>query len=116
MSHFLHHKKFFKENLADSFLHPHNKRTQHKMMRKLKMISGLLQEISFIAIMRNPQSNCSCRKKNHFLFQLKCIDVARTTHTSLDVLMEKDIEDYWKVDEDRELSDAWTGFTRFLFF
>ena len=28
--------------------------------------------------------------------------------------MEKHIEDYWNVDEDRELSDAWTGFTRFI--
>ena len=47
---------------------------------------------------------------------LKYIDVTRTTHTSLDVLLEKHIEDYWNVDEDRELSDAWTGFTRFIFF
>ena len=48
---------------------PHIKMTQHEMMRKLKMISCLLQEISFIAIMWNPESNCTCRKKNHFLFQ-----------------------------------------------
>ena len=36
-------------------------------MRKLKMVSGLLREISFIAITWNPESNFTCRKKNHFL-------------------------------------------------
>ena len=40
------------------------------MMRKPKMISGLLREISFIAITWNPESNCTCRTKNHFLFHL----------------------------------------------
>ena len=59
-----------------------------------KSDSGLLQEISFIAIMRNPESNCTCRQKSHFLFHLKYIDVTRTTHTSLGVLLEKHIEDY----------------------
>ena len=29
------------------------------------------------------------------------------------VLLEKNIDDYWNVDGDRELSDMWTGFTRF---
>ena len=33
-----------------------------------KMMSGLLQEMSFIAIMWTPESNCTCRKKNDFLF------------------------------------------------
>ena len=36
------------------------------------------------------------------------------THTSLDVFLEKQIEDYWNVDGEKELSDAWTGFTRFI--
>ena len=31
-----------------------------------------------------------------------------------DVLLEKHIEDYWHVDGERKLSDAWTGFTRFI--
>ena len=29
-------------------------------------------------------------------------------------MAEKHIEDYWNVDEDRELSDTWTGFTSFI--
>ena len=53
-------------------------------------------------------------KEESFLIPTKYIDVARTTHTSLDVMMEKHIEDNWNVDGERELFDAWTGFTRFI--
>ena len=38
----------------------------------------------------------------------------QTTYTSLHVLLEKDIEDHWNVDRERDLLDAWTGFTRFI--
>ena len=48
-----------------------------------------------------------------FPIPLKYIDVTRTTNTTSDVMSEKQIEDYWNVDGDRELSDAWTVFTRF---
>ena len=48
-----------------------------------------------------------------FPIPIKFFDVTRTTHTSLDVLLEKHIDGYWNVDGDRELSDNWTGFTRF---
>ena len=34
--------------------------------------------------------------------------------TSLDVLLEKHMDDYWNVDGETELSDAWTGFARFV--
>ena len=53
-------------------------------------------------------------REESFPIPLKCIDVTRTTHTSLDVLLEKHVEDYWNVNEDRELSETWTGFTRFV--
>ena len=53
-------------------------------------------------------------KEESFPFPLKYIDVTRTTHTSLDVMTEKQIEDYWNVDEEKDLSDTWTGFTRFI--
>ena len=52
-------------------------------------------------------------REESFLNPLKYIDVTRTTDTSLDVMLEKNIEDYWNVDGDLELSDTWTGFTRF---
>ena len=47
-------------------------------------------------------------------FPMKYIDITRTTFTSLDVMLGKQVEDYWNVDGERELSDAWTGFTRFI--
>ena len=54
-------------------------------------------------------------RKESFPLPLKYIDVTWTTDTSLDVMLEKHVEDFWNVDEDRELSDEWTGFTRFTF-
>ena len=63
--------------------------------------------------MLNPESNFTRREKNHSLFQLKYIDVTRTTHTNLDVKQEKRIDDYWNIDGSRDLSDPWTGFTQF---
>ena len=51
-----------------------------------------------------------------FPIPLKCIDVTRATSASLHVMLEKNIEDYWNVNGDRELSDTWTSFTRFTFF
>ena len=83
------------------------------MMRKLKMISGLLQN-SIYRHHVEPKVKLYMSKEESFPIPLKYIDVTRTTHTSLDVLLEKHIEDYWNVDGDRELSDAWTGFTRFM--
>ena len=44
---------------------------------------------------------------------LKYIDVSRTTHTNLDVKLEKRIDDYWNIDGSRDLSDPLTGFTQF---
>ena len=48
-----------------------------------------------------------------FPIPLKYIDVTRATKTSLDVMLETNIDDYWNVDGDRDLSDTWTDFTRF---
>ena len=43
---------------------------------------------------------------------LKYIDVTRTTHTDLDVMQEKRVDDDWNVDTNESLSDSWTGFTK----
>ena len=83
--------------------------TQRGMMREL-----LSQEKSFGVITLNPESNCTCREKKHFSNPMKYIDVTRTTKTSFDVMLEKKrlkITGTWM---ERELSDAWTGFTRFV--
>ena len=51
-------------------------------------------------------------KEETFPIQLKYIDVTGSTHTKLDFMQEKRIDDYWNVDDNRSLSDFWTGFTK----
>ena len=48
-----------------------------------------------------------------FPIPVKYIDVSRTTHTNLEVTQASLIDDYWNIDGSRDLSDSWTGFTRF---
>ena len=52
-------------------------------------------------------------REESFPIPLKYIDITRTTHTNLDVKLEKRIDDYWNIDGSRDLSDPWTGFTQF---
>ena len=52
-------------------------------------------------------------REESFPIPLKYIDVSRTTRTNLDVKQERRIDDYWNIDGSRDLSDSWTGFTRF---
>ena len=52
-------------------------------------------------------------REESFPIPLKYIDVSRTTHTNLHVKQKKRIDDYWKIDVSRDLSDPWTGFTQF---
>ena len=52
-------------------------------------------------------------REESFPIPLKYIDVSRTTHTNLDVMQERRIDDYWNIDGSRDLFDSWTGFTQF---
>ena len=52
-------------------------------------------------------------KEETFSIPLKYIDVARSTHTDLDIAQEKRIDDHWNVNENRSLPDPWTGYTKF---
>ena len=60
-----------------------------------------------------PRVNLCMPTEESFPIPLKNIDLTRNTHTSLDVMLEKNIGDYCNVDGDHELSDTWTGHTRF---
>ena len=53
-------------------------------------------------------------REESFLIPLKYIDVTRTTHTNLDLMQERRIDDYWHIDESRDLYDSWTGVTQFI--
>ena len=52
-------------------------------------------------------------REESFPVPLKYIDASRTTRTNLDVMQERRIDNYWKNDGSRDLSDPWTGFTPF---
>ena len=58
-----------KRSQMNYILQPHFKKTQPRMMRKLKVTSGRSQEGSFIVITLNLESNCTGREKNRVLFQ-----------------------------------------------
>ena len=53
-------------------------------------------------------------KEETFPIPRKYIDVPRSTHTDLDVLQEKKIDDNWNVDSSKHLSDSWREFTKFI--
>ena len=46
-------------------------------------------------------------REESFAIRPRYIDVARTTSTTLDVMRERRIDDYWNIEGDRDLSDAW---------
>ena len=52
-------------------------------------------------------------REESFPIPLKHTDVSRTTPTNLDVMQESRIDDYWNIDGSRDVSESWTGFTRF---
>ena len=55
-----------------------------------------------------PRVKLHVPKEETFPIPLKYIDVTRATCTTLDVLLERRIDDYWNLDGDRDLSDALT--------
>ena len=60
-----------------------------------------------------PRGTLYSPREESFSIPVKYIDVIRITHTNLDVKQEKRIDDYWNIDVSRDMSDPWTGFTRF---
>ena len=106
-------KKFFEENQTDSLLRTLFKISEHGMMRKSKNNSGLLQEISFVAI-EEPRVKLYMPIEESHLLPMNYIDVTRTTQTSLDVLSEK-ILMITRTWIEKELPDAWTGSRKIYF-
>ena len=86
--------------------------THFRMQVKLCTIFGPCRAASYTAITLNHRVELYSPREESFPIPLKYIDVTRTTHTNLDVKLEKRIDDYWNVDGSRDLSDPWTGFTQ----
>ena len=78
------------------------------------MTSGRSQEISFYRHHVVHRVTLYVPREKTFPIPMKYIDVTRIIKASLDVMLEKKIENYWNVDGEKELSDAWTGLTRFV--
>ena len=87
--------------------------------RSSKKPLAMLEKLEIPTAPAMPCKTCKKRVKLYeprettFPIPSKCIDVSRTPNTSWYVMLEKNINDYWNVDGDRELSDTWTGFTIF---
>ena len=60
-----------------------------------------------------PRVELHVPKEETFPIPLKCMDVTRTAHTTLDGLQESRIDDCWNNDANQNLSESWTGFTKF---
>ena len=52
-------------------------------------------------------------REESFPIPLRYIDATRATSTTLDVMLERRIDDYLIIERNRDLSDSWIGFTRF---
>ena len=70
-------------------------------------ISGIFKNRHHV----EPRVKLYSPREESFPIPLKYIDVSRTTQTTLDVMQESRIDDYWNIDGSRDLSDSWTGFT-----
>ena len=56
---------------------------------------------------------CVLKEQGTFSIPLEHIDMTTTTHTTLDVLQESGVDNYWNIDVNRNLSKSLTGFTKF---
>ena len=82
------------------------------------LLRGFLGRVYFISSSPHrhhvePRVKLNVPREESFPIPLRYIDVTRATSKTLDVMLECRIDDYWSIEEDRDPSDAWTGFTRF---
>ena len=80
---------------------------------KQEMISGQFQETTFTRHHVEPRVKLCVPREKSLPIPLRHIDVARATSATVDVMLERRIDDHWNIEGDRDLSDAWTGFTQF---
>ena len=76
-------------------------------------ISGLSLGFIFIVTTLNQEFFSTCRMKGHSQYRSSALTWSGKHHTSLDVLLESRIDDYWNVDGGGELWEPWTCFTQF---
>ena len=60
-----------------------------------------------------PRTNLYVPRKESFPISPKYIDVTRRTNLTLDVLLERRIDDFWNTTGGTSPLEPWTGFTKF---
>ena len=85
---------------------------KHKMSWEPGTTSEVFWEFYFPSS-RSTRSKILCVGRKFIPNPAQKIDVVKRTNTTLDVLQESQIDDFWGVDGDRELSGPWTVFTQF---
>ena len=87
---------------------------KQKMTKESIRIFGLTQKLgqTFKVIMLNQEVQLHLPRKESCPIPLSSFDVTRSTYADLETVREKKICDYSDVDENRNLSDSWTSFTR----
>ena len=86
---------------------------KQKMTKKHKRIFGLFKVTSSVVIILNREFNNTCREKNRSLFHWFTLISSGQLIPIWTKRKKKRIDDCWNVDGNRNLSDFWTGFTRF---
>ena len=81
--------------------------------QNLKMIPTSGRFNSSVVMTMNLEHDIYVPREETFPIPLKYIDVTRSTHTDVDVMQEKRIDDDLNVVSNRSLSDSWNGFTKF---
>ena len=72
------------------------------MMVKQEVISGPFQGTAFTVITLNRESKLYVPREESFPIPLRYIDVTRATSTTLDVMLERRIDDYWHIEGNRD--------------
>ena len=109
-------KKSSKEIQMNGMFHPIFKKTQPVMMRRWK---NDFWAITGEFIYRHhvlPRVKLCVPKEESFPIPFEVYRRYKNNTYVPGCIVGKHIEDYWMVDGERKLSDAWTGFTRFILF
>ena len=100
---------------TDAAVHIKEKRTIHSLQNSKKLQDGLGSQVRLLEYFRGILvSIITCQqgvkfyapKESSFPISAQKNDVVKRTNTTLDVLQESQIDDFWGVDGDRELSWA----------
>ena len=101
--------KVLEENATGLHLH----KTHCRVTVKHETTSGRFQETIIYRHHIEPRVKLHVPREVSFPIPLRYIAVTRAASTTFNVMIERRIDDYWNIERNRDLSDAWTCFARF---